>query len=153
MRSDRERGSVSLWLVIFTMTVLVLLGFVVDGGQYMNGREQAADIALQAARAAVDDLNIADLRAGRLTLNQDACQQQGPAYTLVSAYAPAGATIPAGGCVPCAAPGAGGGPCVRVTVAVKVSPAIPVGPFGAFTAEAVEQATLDCGSATAPTAC
>jgi Flp pilus assembly protein TadG len=167
MKSDR--GSVSLWLVIFSLAVFVLLGFVVDGGQYMNARERAADIAQQAARAAVDDLSTADLRQQSFVISPAACQQQGvagatsngPAATLVSDYAGNGATIPAGGCViggltaagDCAPetnpPPAGGylGPCVQVTVDVTVSPAIPVGAFGTFTAAATEQATLDCGNA------
>jgi Flp pilus assembly protein TadG len=155
-----DRGSVSLWLIIFALAVVVLLGFVVDGGQYMNARERAADIAQQAARAAVDDLSTAALRQGVFTIPAGACQQNGPAAALVSEYAGNEATIPAGGCViggltaagDCEAqanpPPAGGylGPCVKVTVDITVSPAIPVGTFGAFTTGATEQATLDCGS-------
>lgn len=156
MKGDRDRGSVSLWLVIFAFAVLVLLGFVVDGGQYMNGREQAADIAQQAARAAVDDLSTSQLRSGTFSLNPDACQQTGPAFTLVSNYAGNGATIPSNGCVATTVAACNAGdnppaavatdPCVQVTVEVKVSPAIPIGPFGTFTAAATEQATLDCGN-------
>jgi Flp pilus assembly protein TadG len=163
-----DRGSVSLWLIIFTLAVLVLLGFVVDGGQYMNAREQAADIAQQAARAAVDDLNTGQLRQGDFVIPAAACQQQGvagatangPAATLVTEYAGDTATIPAGGCViggltpagDCEAetgappPGGFQGPCVKVTVEISVNPAIPVGAVGTFTAAATEQATLDCGS-------
>lgn len=164
-----ERGSVSLWLIIFTLAVLVLLGFVVDGGQYMNAREQAADIAQQAARAAVDDLNTGQLRHGNFIVPAAACQQQGvagatangPAATLVGEYAGHTATIPSGGCVigqltpagDCEAetgpppPGGFQGPCVKVTVEITVNPAIPVGASGTFTAAATEQATLDCGTA------
>jgi len=160
MRKDRDRGSVTLWLVVFTLTVLVMLGFVVDGGQYMNGRERAADIAQQAARAAVDDLNTGQLRHQNFVIPAGACQQHGPAATLVSDSAGNTATIPAGGCVigglttagDCEAetnpppPGGYQGPCVKVTVEITVNPAIPVGAFGNFTAAATEQATLDCGS-------
>jgi Flp pilus assembly protein TadG len=168
MRSDRDRGSVSLWLIIFAFTVLVLLGFVVDGGQYMNGRERAADIAQQAARAAADDLNTGQLRSGRFDILAAACQQQGvngatsngPAATLVSEYAGDSATIPANGCViggltgdgACQSednpppPGGYLGPCVKVTVEITVNPAIPIGAFGTLTTTATEQANLDCGS-------
>jgi Putative Flp pilus-assembly TadE/G-like len=156
----KDRGSVSLWLIVFTLAVLVLLGFVVDGGQYMNARERAADIAQQAARAAVGDLNTAQLRNQDFVVPAAACQRHGPADTLVSDYAGNTATIPAGGCVigglttagDCEAetnpppPGGYQGPCVKVTVEITVNPALPVGAFGSFTAAATEQATLDCGS-------
>jgi Putative Flp pilus-assembly TadE/G-like len=155
-----DRGSVSLWLVVFTLAVLVLLGFVVDGGQYMNARESAADIAEQAARAAADDLNTAALRGGSFIIPAAACQPAGSAATLVTEYAGKDATIPPGGCViggltaggDCEAeagpppPGGYLGPCVKVTVDVTVSPAIPLGTFRALTTTATEQATLDCGS-------
>ena len=59
-----DRGSISLWLVIFTFTTLALLILVVDGGQTMNAKSRAADIAEQAARAAADDVNVVGLRTG-----------------------------------------------------------------------------------------
>lgn len=165
MRNDRDRGSVTLWLIIFAFTVLVLLGFIVDGGQYMNARERAADIAQQAARAAVDDLQTGSLRNGLFVINTAACQRQGvdgatsngPAATLVSEYAGNSATLEPGphGCeiggmingaclIP--APGGSQGPCVRVIVDITVNPAIPLGPFGTLTTTATEFASLDCGS-------
>jgi Putative Flp pilus-assembly TadE/G-like len=169
----RDRGSVSLWLIIFTLTVLVLLGFVVDGGQYMNARERAADIAQQAARAAVDDLQTGSLRNGHFIINTTtACEQagvdgatsNGPAAALVSEYAGGSATIEPGpdGCaigglienqdnqLLCETnpPPAGGGlgPCVQVTVEITVNPAIPLGPVGTLTTAVPESASLDCGS-------
>lgn len=170
MRKARDRGSVSLWLVIFAFAVLVLLGFVVDGGQYMNAREQAADIAQQAARAAVDDLSTGALRGvqQQLTLNPDACQNPGPAYTLVGQYTGNAANVtiqpgplgcvtgwlsPGGKCDPNQPPPAGAEPCVMVTVQVTVNPAIPIGALGKFTAAATEQASLDCGTQANPEAC
>jgi Flp pilus assembly protein TadG len=169
MKSARDRGSVSLWLIIFAFAVLVLLGFVVDGGQYMNAREQAADIAQQAARAAVGDLSTGALRSGQqqLTLNPDACHNPGPAYTLVTEYAGKAATIqsgpqgcrvgwmtgPGSACTTGQPPPAGAVPCVMVTVRVTVLPALPIGVFGTFTAAVTEQASLDCGSQAEAEAC
>lgn len=154
-----DRGSVTLWLVVFAFTVLVLLGFVVDGGQYMNGRERAADIAQQAARAAVDDLQTGSLRSGRFIISTAACQPGGPAYTLVSEYAGSSARIVPGqegcavggmvdGACQTQPPPAGGsqGPCVKVEVEITVNPAIPIGPLGTLTTTAMEFANLDCGS-------
>lgn len=157
MRNDRDRGSVTLWLVIFAFTVLVLLSFVVDGGQYMNGRERAADIAQQAARAAVDDLATGQLRSGHFALAAAACAPGGPAYSLVSEYAGNSARImpPPDGCQiggmttgGCQIPTPTGsqGPCVKVEVEITVNPAIPIGPFGTLTTTATESANLDCGS-------
>lgn len=161
MRSDR--GSVSLWLVIFTLAVLVLLGFVVDGGQYMNARERAADIAQQASRAAADSLSIQALRRDSFVIPASACDANGRAATLVSAYAGGVTDTTMDSCVigtltdggVCDPPGNPPGPrhghCVKVTVGVTVTPAIPVGMFGTFTAAATEQATLDCGTEAALT--
>jgi hypothetical protein len=165
MRSVRDRGSVSLWLIIFTLAVLVLLGYVVDGGQYMNSREQAADIAQQAARAAADDLQTGPLRNGDFVIDQAACDKGGPAYALVSQYAGGAATISGcmiggqttdGHCLPKndpPPPGGFVGPCVSVTVSIKVSPALPLGPFGTFTTGANESASLACGTNTSPEVC
>jgi hypothetical protein len=154
-----DRGSVTLWLVVFAFTVLVLLGFVVDGGQYMNGRERAADIAQQAARAAADDLQTGSLRSGRFIINADACAPGGPAYSLVSEYAGNSARIMPGqegcaiggmvnGACQTQPPPLGGsqGPCVKVEVEITVNPAIPIGPLGTLTTTATEFANLDCGS-------
>jgi len=64
-RHHADRGSVSLWLVIFAFTTIALLVLVVDGGQTMNAKSRAADIAEQAARAAADDVNVGQLRGRR----------------------------------------------------------------------------------------
>ena len=61
----RDRGSVSLWVVIFAFVTMVLLTLLVDGGQVMIAKSQAADIAEQAARAAADDIAPAALRNGQ----------------------------------------------------------------------------------------
>ena len=42
-----DRGSISLWVVIFAFTTMALLVLVVDGGQTMNAKSRAADIAEQ----------------------------------------------------------------------------------------------------------
>lgn len=152
----RERGSVSLWLVVFTLTAFVLLAFIVDGGQYMNARERAADIAEQAARAGADQVSVASLRGGRqLTIPQGAaCTAAG---TLVSTYA-------SGALSGKDQAGTQMGPCsvsyplvnnvqtptVTVNVSVTVTPALPI-IFGSFQTGATESASLDCGNATAQT--
>ncbi|MGH3278799.1 MAG: pilus assembly protein TadG-related protein [Trebonia sp.] len=161
MRADR--GSVSLWVVIFTFVTFALLVLVVDGGQTMNAKSRAADIAEQAARAAADDLNVTDLRGGTITLNGGAngtggaCDlATGPAAQLVASYAAGvpGATAKLTGCTPTTTD-VGGTPSLTVTATVQLSvrPALPVPPFNSISASAQETAYLACGSADKREAC
>ena len=46
---NSDRGSVSLWVVMFAFVTLALLILVVDGGQVIIAKSRAADIAEQAA--------------------------------------------------------------------------------------------------------
>ncbi|GAA1903389.1 pilus assembly protein TadG-related protein [Streptomyces sodiiphilus] len=59
-----DRGSGAIVVVFFALVVLGLAAFVVDGGLSIAQRERAADIAEQAARYAVQDLDEEALRAG-----------------------------------------------------------------------------------------
>jgi Flp pilus assembly protein TadG len=157
-----DRGSVSLWVVIFAFTTIALLVLVVDGGQTMNAKSRAADIAEQAARAAVDDVNVGDLRAGTVQLNGGtgsgaACDMHsGPAAQLVSDYARGvpGATATLTGCTS-SVTDVGGAPSLTVTASVQLSvrPALPVPPFNTISATAHETAYLACGSADQREAC
>lgn len=153
-----DRGSVSLWVVIFTFTTLVLLVLVVDGGQTMNAKSRAADIAEQAARAAADDLNVADLRTGHGTVRLvgGACNLlTGPAAQLVADYNAAsgpGAKATLTGCTS-GVTDVGGTLSLMVTAKVQFSerPDLPV-PLP-ISATAQETAYLACGSADALEAC
>ena len=158
-RDGRDRGSISLWVVIFTFTTLALLVLVVDGGQTMNAKSRAADIAEQAARAAADDINVGGLRTGKGTvgLAGGACDlQTGPAAQLVASYASGvpGATATLTACTPSMTT-VGGTPSLSVTATVQLSvrPALPVPPFNTISATAHETAYLACGSADQREAC
>jgi Flp pilus assembly protein TadG len=137
-----DRGSVTIWLVIFAFTSLILLAFIVDGGQYMNARERAADIAEQAARAGANQVSVADLRAGNFVIPRAAACAA--AQSLVTSYASgslspndAGATTMSYCNV--------NGPTVTVRVSVAVTAPFPLGTaFGATGAQ--ESATLECGT-------
>ncbi|GAB3152025.1 hypothetical protein GCM10027161_52940 [Microbispora hainanensis] len=61
--AGRERGSMSVFVVLFSGVVFLLAGLLVDGGAAMNARLKAADIAEQAARAAADQIDVETLRA------------------------------------------------------------------------------------------
>ena len=49
---DAERGSITLWAVIITSAVLVVMGLVVDGAGQMRATQRADQVAREAARAA-----------------------------------------------------------------------------------------------------
>jgi len=156
-RPSADRGSVSLWLVIFAFTTIALLVLVVDGGQTMNAKSRAADIAEQAARAAADDVNVGQLRGGTIGLGGNACDlKQGPAAQLVASYAAGvpGATATLTNCTS-SVTDVGGNPSLTVTATVQLSvrPALPVPPFTTISATAQETAYLACGSADQREAC
>jgi Flp pilus assembly protein TadG len=140
---------VSIWVVIFTFTTIVLLGLVVDGGQVMIAKSRAADIAEQAARAAADDIDPAALRAGQVAIAGGACDA---AQGLIATYARGvGVTASMRNCA--IGTGLGGTPDATVGVQVSVSPVIPTGIFSAIQVSASETAYLACGTADARTAC
>jgi hypothetical protein len=153
-RGRGDRGSVALWVVIFTFAVMVLATFVVDGGQLMNARERAADMAGQAARATVNDIDITALRGGRVAISPGACAAGGPAATLVASYARGtglNAFVPAGyhnqpGCrTGTVTTPAGPQHFATVTVEVTTRPVIPIGIFGSYQVPATATAFLECG--------
>lgn len=149
-----DRGSVALWVVIFTFAVMVLATFVVDGGQLMNARERAADMAEQAARATANDIDITALRSGQVAISPGACAPGGPAATLVAAYARGtgvNAFVPASyhnqpGCrTGTVTTPAGPQHFATVTVEITTRPVIPIGIFGSYQVPATQTAYLECG--------
>ena len=67
-----ERGSMSVFVVIFSIAVFLLAGLLVDGGAAINARLKAADVAEQGARAAADQIDVETLRStGQVRLSAD----------------------------------------------------------------------------------
>lgn len=60
--SATDRGAVSILVVLLTPAMFVCAGLVWDGGRAITARQHAADLAEQAARAGVNDLNLTALR-------------------------------------------------------------------------------------------
>ena len=151
-RHQAERGSVTLWLVIFALVAVTLLILVVDGGQVIVAKSRAADIAEQAARAAADDINPGALRSGQVAVAAGACDAGGPATGLISTYSQGvGVTASMQNCQ--VGTDAAGAPDVTVQVTVSSQPVFPVPPFATINVTAIETAYLACGSADARTAC
>jgi len=66
-RSRRDRGSISGFVVVITMTVIVCAGLAVDGARIVGGKVSAADHATNAARAGAQQLM--SLHAGAPSLD------------------------------------------------------------------------------------
>lgn len=139
----RERGSITLFTVIFAMAALALASLIVDGGTMLNARERAADIGQQAARAVASQIDVAALRnGGTVQIDQAAgCAQ---AATLIQQYSAADDVhVTENDC------GLGQTPTqASVSVTVTAKPIIELG-FGSFSSTVVETATVQCGNAVA----
>jgi hypothetical protein len=85
-RLGRDRGTVSMFTVIFALFVIMLAGLLVDGGLAIHARQRAADIAEQAARAAADDIDVGLLRSSGELRIADAGTACARARRLVAKY-------------------------------------------------------------------
>ncbi|WP_245646844.1 pilus assembly protein TadG-related protein [Microtetraspora niveoalba] len=86
-RGPGDRGSMSVFVVVFSVAVFLLAGLLVDGGAAMNARLRAADVAEQGARAAADQIDVEALRAdGRVRLLSDEGVVCGRAREIVAAH-------------------------------------------------------------------
>jgi ketopantoate hydroxymethyltransferase len=137
-RARPEAGSVTVFVVFFTVVALALASLLVDVGNAVNAQERAADLAEQAARAAADSISVAGLRSGTVVIDQaTACAN---ARRLIQAYARASG-IDAAMAAPCTYPGSR-----QVTVYVSVTTTPLIGSFlGGFTLRAHETACAEFG--------
>jgi Flp pilus assembly protein TadG len=139
---SRERGSVTVFTIVFAIAVIFLLALILDGGMAMNAKERALDIAGQAARAAASQLDLAALRSGQVVIDQaTACPA---ARNLVRSYA-AGIGHGIDRVIAVGSTGCGTTRLqAKVTVTVRTSPLVP-GVLGGFTATATATASAECG--------
>ncbi|MBE1533722.1 TadE/TadG family type IV pilus assembly protein [Actinomadura algeriensis] len=82
---SRDRGTVSLYVVLFTPVVFLLAGLLVDGGLAIHARQRAADMAEQAARAGANEIDLDALRASGDPV-VDPGRARAAACDLLSAY-------------------------------------------------------------------
>jgi Flp pilus assembly protein TadG len=61
-KTARDRGTVGMYVVLFTPAVFLLAGLLVDGGLAIHARQRAADMAEQAARAGANEIDTEALR-------------------------------------------------------------------------------------------
>jgi Flp pilus assembly protein TadG len=151
-----DRGSVAVFSAMFVFAVLLLLGLLVDGGNVLNARERAADVAEQAARAAVTDVSIGNLHGqgtnGPETLAIDWTTACSYALQTVTDYASDTGGVTGATMANCRQ---GTNPLTAtVTVVVTSNPAIPVPGFDStITMTATQSATAECGTADQQEAC
>ncbi len=85
-RTQGERGSITLPILVLTPALLVVAGLVVDGGYALSARQRAFNEAEQAARAGAGAVSPASLRGGSVSLVTDCssplpcAQQRATAY-------------------------------------------------------------------------
>jgi Flp pilus assembly protein TadG len=133
---------VTLFVLIFTITALVLASMLVDLGSAVNAQQRAADVAEQAARAAAATIDVATLRSGDVAIDTaTACQNAAAVIARYDQLSGVQAAMqPGAGCVY-----SGPGPRqVTVYVQVVTTPVISAF-FGSFTMKAHESACAEFG--------
>lgn len=63
LQDEPDRGSITGYLLIMTVALILLAGLVLDGGAALTAHGTAADTAQQAARAGADALDGTSLRS------------------------------------------------------------------------------------------
>ena len=132
-----DRGSLTIFVVFFVITALVLASLLVDLGNAVNAQERAADLAEQAARAAADTIDTVALRNGVVQI--DTAMACANAQQLVSKYdSVSGVDAAMTNCT------FQGPRRATVFVSVKTTPIITTA-FGSFTMNAHESACAEFG--------
>ena len=79
MLSD-DTGSASVAFVLIVVTLVVVIGLVVDSAGKYQMAEQAQQVASSAARAATNSISGDTVRVGELTMDPEKAVQAGQAY-------------------------------------------------------------------------
>jgi Flp pilus assembly protein TadG len=90
-----QDGSISAFVVLLLVALIVLLGLVVDGGAALSARQAAADEAEQAARAGAGALSVEALRTGSLQLDPAAAVAAADSFAAAAGH-PGTATVSGG---------------------------------------------------------
>lgn len=80
-----ERGSISVWMALSAVVMIILAGLAVDLGGQVYTRQHATDVAAQAARAGGQQLDEgAAIRGGRLRTDPGRAMAAARAYLAAS---------------------------------------------------------------------
>lgn len=85
MNRRTERGSVSLWLVLASFAMTLLVGLAVDLGGQVHAQQRAHNLAAHAARAAGQEVRAASAIAGRQPAVDTAAARNAALHYLTSA--------------------------------------------------------------------
>ena len=76
-----ERGSITMFVAVFTVALLMVAGLVIDGGYTLAANRRAFNEAEAAARAGAQAIDLDTLRAtGTVVLDADAARARAEAY-------------------------------------------------------------------------
>lgn len=74
--SEQDRGSVTLYFLVFGVMMIGMLALLVDGGRLLNASGNAEDLANEAARAAGQQIKAPEAIAGEATEVDPAAAEQ-----------------------------------------------------------------------------
>jgi hypothetical protein len=69
--SMTEEGSITFLFLVFTVSIILFLGIVVDGGRQLSAVTNAQSVAEQAARIGANQFSITELRSGSIVLDPE----------------------------------------------------------------------------------
>ena len=96
MTRPDERGSITIWLALTSLSMIVLVGLAVDLGGQVHAHQRAHDLAAQAARAGGEQVQAAPAIAGDY-VRVDAVAATNAARAYLSAANAEGSVSVAGG--------------------------------------------------------
>lgn len=64
-----ERGAFTPWFLVLVMPMMLMAGLVFDGGQVLEGRREALDVAQNAARAGAQAIDGGQIRQGNIAID------------------------------------------------------------------------------------
>ena len=126
MNRHGERGTVSTFLAVLALALLMAAGLAIDGGRKVNLLREASHLADNAARAGAQAVDLDTLRTtGDLQLLSDDAVQRVNEYLAPLGHAPSAVVVD--------------GDTITVTISLTVDPVLL--PTGPITVTATETAT------------
>ena len=93
-RTRTERGSATVFVIGFSMVLLLAAGLAIDGGLAINKRMRVADDAEQAARVGANAIDVAALRSGQgIVIDPTLARSQAADYLRGLGYGGAGSSF------------------------------------------------------------
>lgn len=86
-RGRAQEGTVTAFVTVMTVAMLMAAGLVVDGGRVLAARREAMDVAGQAARVGAQAVDTEGLRRRSTALDASAASGAARAYVAARGYA------------------------------------------------------------------